>query len=79
VHLLTKENLTGFGVDVRKRKSWAQFQSQGTDLRQIAIDPSSIESTLDLLNGVDFLIGNHSDELTPWIPVIAARLQLCFF
>ena len=21
----------------------------------------------------DWLIGNHSDELTPWIPVIAAR------
>ena len=22
---------------------------------------------------VDWLIGNHSDELTPWIPVMAAR------
>ena len=22
---------------------------------------------------VDWIIGNHSDELTPWIPVIAAR------
>jgi len=21
----------------------------------------------------DWLLGNHSDELTPWIPVIAAR------
>jgi len=21
----------------------------------------------------DWLIGNHSDELTPWIPLIAAR------
>ena len=21
----------------------------------------------------DWLIGNHSDELTPWIPIIAAR------
>ncbi len=21
----------------------------------------------------DWLIGNHSDELTPWIPVISAR------
>ncbi|KAG8135029.1 hypothetical protein E2320_008094 [Naja naja] len=37
---------------------------------------------------VDWLIGNHSDELTPWIPVIAARsssscryflLPCCFF
>ncbi|ETE61930.1 putative tRNA (uracil-O(2)-)-methyltransferase [Ophiophagus hannah] len=38
--------------------------------------------------GADWLIGNHSDELTPWIPVIAARsssscryflLPCCFF
>ena len=26
-----------------------------------------------LFPDVDWLIGNHSDELTPWIPVIAAR------
>lgn len=25
------------------------------------------------LAGTDWLIGNHSDELTPWIPVMAAR------
>jgi len=26
----------------------------------------------------DWLIGNHSDELTPWIPVIAARSVSAF-
>lgn len=26
-----------------------------------------------LFPDTDWLIGNHSDELTPWIPVIAAR------
>lgn len=26
-----------------------------------------------LFSGTDWLIGNHSDELTPWIPVLAAR------
>lgn len=26
-----------------------------------------------LFPDVDWLIGNHSDELTPWVPVIAAR------
>ena len=25
----------------------------------------------------DWLIGNHSDELTPWIPVMAARFDHC--
>ncbi|XP_078534662.1 putative tRNA (uracil-O(2)-)-methyltransferase isoform X2 [Lissotriton helveticus] len=41
-----------------------------------------------LFPDVDWLIGNHSDELTPWLPVIAARssysccylvLPCCFF
>ncbi|KAB0404189.1 hypothetical protein E2I00_003890, partial [Balaenoptera physalus] len=41
-----------------------------------------------LFPDVDWLIGNHSDELTPWIPVIAARssyncrffiVPCCFF
>ncbi|XP_073331744.1 probable tRNA (uracil-O(2)-)-methyltransferase isoform X3 [Pagrus major] len=30
-----------------------------------------------LFPGTDWLIGNHSDELTPWIPVIAARSSYC--
>ena len=34
---------------------------------------SIIPSDKTLFPGVDWLIGNHSDELTPWIPVIAAR------
>lgn len=32
-----------------------------------------VPSALSLFPQVDWLIGNHSDELTPWIPVIAAR------
>lgn len=37
--------------------------------QEAAITPS--DETL--FPGTDWLIGNHSDELTPWIPVIAAR------
>ncbi|KAE9417095.1 hypothetical protein Angca_006461, partial [Angiostrongylus cantonensis] len=32
-----------------------------------------------LLDGVDYLIGNHTDELTPWIPLVAARRKCGFF
>lgn len=32
-----------------------------------------IPSSKSLFPETDWLIGNHSDELTPWIPVIAAR------
>ena len=30
-------------------------------------------STESVYPDSDWLIGNHSDELTPWIPVMAAR------
>jgi len=35
----------------------------------MAIDPT----ISGLFPDIDWLIGNHSDELTPWIPVMAAR------
>ena len=37
----------------------------------MTLDPSSRD--LSALPAADWLIGNHSDELTPWIPVMAAR------
>ncbi|XP_071315024.1 probable tRNA (uracil-O(2)-)-methyltransferase isoform X2 [Trachinotus anak] len=83
VHILTNEGHPGKGIDVRRRKIWDTYGPQ-TVLEEKAIIPS--ESFL--FPGADWLIGNHSDELTPWIPVIAARssyscryfvLPCCFF
>ncbi|XP_049424745.1 probable tRNA (uracil-O(2)-)-methyltransferase [Epinephelus fuscoguttatus] len=83
VHILANEGHPGKGIDVRKRKIWNMYGPQ-TVLEEKAITPS--ESFL--FPGTDWLIGNHSDELTPWIPVIAARssyscryfvLPCCFF
>ncbi|XP_069374675.1 probable tRNA (uracil-O(2)-)-methyltransferase isoform X2 [Paralichthys olivaceus] len=83
VHILTCEGHPGKGVDVRRRKIWDMYGAQ-TLLEEKAITPS--ESCL--FPGSDWLIGNHSDELTPWIPIIAARsshscryfvLPCCFF
>lgn len=83
VHILTNEGHAGKGIDVRRRKIWDMYGPQ-TLLEEKAITPS--ESFL--FPGTDWLIGNHSDELTPWIPVIAARssyscryfvLPCCFF
>lgn len=68
VYLLSQEHHRGYGIDLRKRKIWSQFPAD-TDLREIAIVPSD-ES---LFSDVDWIIGNHSDELSPWIPVISAR------
>lgn len=83
VHILTSEGHPGKGIDVRRRRIWDMYGPQ-TLLEEKAITPS--ESFL--FPGTDWLIGNHSDELTPWIPVIAARssyscrffvLPCCFF
>lgn len=38
-------------------------------LQEKPLDPTAA----GLFPQVDWLIGNHSDELTPWIPVMAAR------
>uniref|UniRef100_A0A3B4BG49 tRNA (uracil-O(2)-)-methyltransferase n=1 Tax=Periophthalmus magnuspinnatus TaxID=409849 RepID=A0A3B4BG49_9GOBI len=68
VHILTNEGHPGKGIDIRRRKIWDMYGPQ-TVLEEKAITPS--ESFL--FPSTDWLIGNHSDELTPWIPVIAAR------
>ncbi|XP_034712479.1 probable tRNA (uracil-O(2)-)-methyltransferase isoform X1 [Etheostoma cragini] len=83
VHILSNEGHPGKGIDVRKRKIWDMYGPQ-TVLEEKAITPSENF----LFPVTDWLIGNHSDELTPWIPVIAARssyscryfvLPCCFF
>ncbi|XP_048092914.1 probable tRNA (uracil-O(2)-)-methyltransferase isoform X1 [Alosa alosa] len=83
VHILTNEGHPGKGIDVRKRKIWDMYGSE-THLEEAAISPG--EGCL--FPHADWLIGNHSDELTPWIPLIAARssfscryfvLPCCFF
>ncbi|KAL1140989.1 hypothetical protein AAG570_000915, partial [Ranatra chinensis] len=68
VYILNSEDHSGFGIDVRPRKIWNKYPSS-TLLKVGAITPSDHS----LFPEVDWIIGNHSDELSPWIPVIAAR------
>ncbi|KAM9237672.1 putative tRNA (uracil-O(2)-)-methyltransferase [Dugong dugon] len=83
VHILRQAGHPGRGIDIRRRKIWAMFGPE-TQLEEGAVTPED----KNLFPDVDWLIGNHSDELTPWIPVIAARssyhcrffvLPCCFF
>lgn len=68
-YLLVSEGYRGTGVDLQKRGIWDLYPDNVTAcLRHEKIDPMTY--TCD---GVDWIIGNHSDELTPWIPAIAAR------
>ncbi|KOB70568.1 Uncharacterized protein OBRU01_15069 [Operophtera brumata] len=68
VYILTKEGHTGVGIDVRKRNIWDMY-TKDVILEEKTIVPSDS----CLFPDTDWLIGNHSDELTPWIPVIAAK------
>ncbi|XP_022104593.1 probable tRNA (uracil-O(2)-)-methyltransferase [Acanthaster planci] len=68
VHILNGEGYPGKGIDLRRRKIWDLYGPE-THLEECSITPSDTF----LFPDCDWLIGNHSDELTPWIPVMAAR------
>lgn len=68
VYILSSEGHRGYGIDIRKRGIWDTYPAT-TVLRTEAITPSASS----LYPDIDWIIGNHSDELSPWIPVIAAR------
>ncbi|CAG8710095.1 11159_t:CDS:10, partial [Acaulospora morrowiae] len=67
-YLLSAEGHEGVGIDSRKRKIWDIFQEKGTNLKVETLQPNSVK-----FPNVDWLIGNHADELVPWIPIIAAK------
>ncbi|XP_018673026.2 putative tRNA (uracil-O(2)-)-methyltransferase isoform X2 [Ciona intestinalis] len=82
VHILNSEKHPGKGIDIRKRKVWEVLSK--ANLEEDVVTPEDLSP----LQGYDWLLGNHSDELTPWIPVMASRcsyntrywvLPCCFF
>ncbi|XP_049848876.1 probable tRNA (uracil-O(2)-)-methyltransferase, partial [Schistocerca gregaria] len=72
VNILANEGYTGYGIDLAKRKIWENYSPEVT-LLQKSLDPlnDSFEQ--------DWIIANHPDELTPWIPMIASRKNNKFF
>lgn len=68
VYILSSEGHSGYGIDVRKRGIWDLYPST-TVLKVQALIPSD----RSLFPDIDWIIGNHSDELSPWIPIISAR------
>eukprot|EP01133_Synstelium_polycarpum_P001120 gene1120-1279_t len=83
VNILNNEGYPGIGVDLRSRKVWAKYPAEvQANLIVDAVMPKDISYP-----DHDWLIGNHSDELTPWVPYIASKsktqrfflLPCCFF
>ncbi|EGO03153.1 hypothetical protein SERLA73DRAFT_83119 [Serpula lacrymans var. lacrymans S7.3] len=85
-HILISEGYQGNGIDVRARMSWEHYPKDTSDSLHVhALDPTTLSATPDaddlgmnmdpyLKHGA-FIIGNHADELTPWLPVLATLTQ----
>ncbi|KAI9463609.1 hypothetical protein BJY52DRAFT_1202901 [Lactarius psammicola] len=81
-HILVSEGYAGHGFDLRSRTSWAHYPP-ATQSRLLvhALDPTAAadqhqhqhQERSTLLPADCFLIGNHADELTPWVPLLATR------
>jgi len=71
-YVLSREGYRGYGVDIAARRIWSMYVAEGTgvqpDLRVAALDPSTATFPAHT-----WLLGNHADELVPWIPIMAAR------
>ncbi|KAJ1979844.1 ATP-binding cassette transporter snq2 [Dimargaris xerosporica] len=67
VHLLASKGYHGWGLDQADRKVW-QMYGPGTHLIAETLYPMAARYP-----DTEWFIGNHADELVPWIPIIAAR------
>ncbi|KAL7425199.1 tRNA(Ser) Um(44) 2'-O-methyltransferase [Cryptotrichosporon argae] len=86
VHILVSEGYEGVGYELRQRRTWPLYPPKTrAALVERAIDmPAWFPETMDeweagIWPGKDacaikddsYLIGNHSDELTPWLPLLS--------
>jgi tRNASer (uridine44-2'-O)-methyltransferase len=71
VHILISNGYDGLGIDVRERKSWSHYPAATRErLHVYSLDPTGYLDPEILPSGA-FMIGNHADELTPWLPIIS--------
>jgi len=71
-HILIAEGYKGCGIDLRARASWSLYPKSTQDnLHVHAFDPTCVSFPDPFLKADIFIIGNHADELTPWLPVLS--------
>ncbi|WWC65874.1 uncharacterized protein I303_108496 [Kwoniella dejecticola CBS 10117] len=86
VHILISEGYNGKGYELRSRRTWPLYPPRTQEaLVELPIDPPSWfpetidewqsgtwpSKPVDVIGENTFLIGNHADELTPWIPLLS--------
>lgn len=70
VYILIEEGVPGYGLDVRSRRIWSFYPA---NVRECLIEKTVDPMLFQVPENVDWLLGNHSDELSAWIPILAAR------
>ncbi|OMH86342.1 putative tRNA (uracil-O(2)-)-methyltransferase [Zancudomyces culisetae] len=78
VYILNSEGYPGYGVDQASRKIWKTITGMNKeDCPQANLcGHTLIEQDVipyEYTTNARWLIGNHPDELTPWMPIIAAK------
>lgn len=66
-NILTKEEFNGYGIDISKRKIWDLYD------KDVKLIEKYIYPHNQIFKNGDWIIGNHPDEMTLWIPIMAAR------
>jgi tRNASer (uridine44-2'-O)-methyltransferase len=75
------EGYNGIGLDIRARKSWKIYpQSTQARLHAYALNPLDADFPPNRFfpQGV-FVIGNHADELSPWLAITASLVDNAAF
>ena len=75
-YLLIEEGHSGWGIDRQRRGIWKDYPpAVQQSLLCAEVEAATCVDTLaEQFEGVEWVLGNHTDELTPWVPVIARRL-----
>ncbi|KAK4471720.1 hypothetical protein MN116_005122 [Schistosoma mekongi] len=69
-YILSSEGFDGVGIDIRKRRIWESYPlSIQQRLKESSLNPEDFPG----FPQANWLIGNHSDELTPWLPILACK------
>ena len=78
-YILASEGYVGYGVDRQKRKIWDSFSDK------VLLENRSVNPNVEMFDA-EWIIGNHSDELTGHIPIISYKsashfliIPCCFF
>ncbi|ODV89932.1 hypothetical protein CANCADRAFT_98130 [Tortispora caseinolytica NRRL Y-17796] len=75
VYILTAEGYQGHGIEARRRKTWSIFPAKVQErlIQQLFVPRATQTDYTDCSRDFDegtFVIGNHPDELTLWIPLL---------